>query len=120
MVNPVLRQQVISIYRGWFPFIARSLEAALVFSPWERRMYTTRRHHYIRRPCHSRSNKIAELLNLGKEYPLGYTYFQSRLHKAFASQARLQDETEIRRAIERAEYVRKEVETLSVFLPCYL
>ncbi|KAF2087169.1 hypothetical protein K490DRAFT_42903 [Saccharata proteae CBS 121410] len=48
-----------------------------------------------------------ELLYLGREYPLGYDYFQPRLHKAFASQAGLTDETEIRKGIERAEYVKK-------------
>ncbi|MCJ1455092.1 hypothetical protein MMC28_005446 [Mycoblastus sanguinarius] len=53
-----------------------------------------------------------ELLNLGKNYPLGYEYFQTRLHKAFASQAGIQDEGEIRKGIERAEYVKKEVEAL--------
>lgn len=50
---------------------------------------------------------LAELLHLGKEYPLGYTYFQPRLHKAFASKAHLTDETEIRECIKRAEFVKK-------------
>lgn len=49
----------------------------------------------------------AELLNLGRNYPLGYTYFRDRLHKAFASQAHLTDEEQIRKGIQRAEYVRK-------------
>ncbi|KAL9130942.1 MAG: hypothetical protein Q9217_000988 [Psora testacea] len=53
-----------------------------------------------------------ELLHLGREYPLGYTYFQNRLHKAFSSQAHLQEEEEIKRGIEKAEYVKKEVEAL--------
>ncbi|KAK0515662.1 hypothetical protein JMJ35_001696 [Cladonia borealis] len=57
-------------------------------------------------------NIYKELLNLGKEYPLGYQYFQTRLHNAFASQAGLQDEEKIKKAIERAEYVKKEVEAL--------
>ena len=43
---------------------------------------------------------------------LGYKYFQTRLHQAFASRASLQDEKEIREGIERAEYVRKEIEAL--------
>ena len=54
----------------------------------------------------------SELLNLGKEYPLGYNYFQTRLHSAFLSQAGLQDDTQIEQAIARAEYVKKEVEAL--------
>ncbi|OBT61761.1 hypothetical protein VE03_09089 [Pseudogymnoascus sp. 23342-1-I1] len=53
-----------------------------------------------------------ELLNLGKDYPLGYSYFRPRLHKAFASQAGLTDEAEIRKAIDRAYFVKKEIEAL--------
>ncbi|KAF2814197.1 uncharacterized protein BDZ99DRAFT_380911 [Mytilinidion resinicola] len=48
-----------------------------------------------------------ELLYLGREYPLGYDYFRPRLHKAFASQAGLQDEEQIRQGIKRAEFVKK-------------
>ncbi|KAI9871946.1 MAG: hypothetical protein M1830_002233 [Pleopsidium flavum] len=62
--NPVLRQQVINIYK--------------------------------------------ELLNLGREYPLGYSYFRTRLYKAFSSQAAIKDEDEIKKGIERAEFVKKD------------
>lgn len=55
----------------------------------------------------SLTDKTVELLNMGKDYPLGYKYFQERLHQAFASQAHLQDDDEIRMAIKKAEYVRK-------------
>jgi hypothetical protein len=48
-----------------------------------------------------------ELLYLGREYPLGFDYFRPRLHKAFASQASLEDEEAIRQGIRRAEYVKK-------------
>ena len=48
-----------------------------------------------------------ELLNLGREYPLGYAYFRTRLHRAFASQAHLKDDEAIRKALRRADYVRK-------------
>jgi hypothetical protein len=48
-----------------------------------------------------------ELLNLGKDYPLGFDYFRPRLHKAFASNASITDEAEIRKGIERAEFVKK-------------
>jgi len=51
---------------------------------------------------------------MGKSYPLGYSYFRPRLHEAFASQAHLTDEEQIRQAIKRAEYVKKEIEALSV------
>lgn len=44
---------------------------------------------------------------MGREYPLGYDYFRPRLHKAFSAKAHIQDEAEIRKGIEQAEYVRK-------------
>lgn len=53
-----------------------------------------------------------ELLYLGREYPLGYDYFRPRLHKAFASQVDLKDEKQIKKGIERAEFVKKEIEAL--------
>jgi len=55
---------------------------------------------------------IAELLNLGKAYPLGYEFFQPRLRKAFSSKAGLTVEAEIRTGIEKAEFVKKEIEAL--------
>ncbi|KAK2846333.1 hypothetical protein FQN49_005829 [Arthroderma sp. PD_2] len=48
-----------------------------------------------------------ELLFLGRDYPLGYSYFRERLHRAFASQAGITNEDEIRKGIERAEFVKK-------------
>jgi len=53
-----------------------------------------------------------ELLNLGKEYPLGFDYFRPRLHKAFVSNALVSNEEEIRNGIKRAEFVKKEIEAL--------
>ncbi|KAL8796659.1 MAG: hypothetical protein Q9195_001049 [Heterodermia aff. obscurata] len=53
----------------------------------------------------------------GREYPLGYAYFQTRLHKAFASQANLRDEEKIRQGIERAEYVKKGMFEMDYTLP---
>jgi hypothetical protein len=44
---------------------------------------------------------------MGREYPQGYDYFRTRLHKAFASQQHLTDEAKIKQGIERAEYVKK-------------
>jgi hypothetical protein len=44
---------------------------------------------------------------LGKAYPLGFDYFRPRLHKAFANNASLTDEKDIRKGIERAEFVKK-------------
>ncbi|KFY20644.1 hypothetical protein V491_03552 [Pseudogymnoascus sp. VKM F-3775] len=60
-----------------------------------------------------------ELLNLGKDYPLGYSYFRTRLHKAFSTQAGLTDEAEIRKGIDRAYFVKKEIEALFVNTPPY-
>ncbi len=48
-----------------------------------------------------------ELLHLIREYPLGYDYARSRLHNAFRSQAGLRDEEKIKKAIDRAEFVKK-------------
>ncbi|EUC39288.1 hypothetical protein COCCADRAFT_80744 [Bipolaris zeicola 26-R-13] len=48
-----------------------------------------------------------DLLYMGREYPQGYDYFRTRLHKAFASQRHLTDEAKIKQGIERAEYVKK-------------
>ena len=50
---------------------------------------------------------LAELLHLGREYPLGYDYFKPRLHRAFASQASITDTAEIEKALGRAEFVKK-------------
>ena len=60
----------------------------------------------------TRSQNSPELLEMGKSYPLGYSHFRTRLHKAFASQAHLTDEGEIRDGIKRAEFVKKEIEAL--------
>lgn len=50
---------------------------------------------------------FTELLYMGREYPLGYQWFRDRLHRAFANQAHLKDEDQIREGIRRAEYVKK-------------
>lgn len=48
-----------------------------------------------------------ELLNLGRDYPQGFSYFRPRLHRAFMTNAHLRDENEIREGIKRAEFVKK-------------
>ncbi|PQE19051.1 complex 1 protein [Rutstroemia sp. NJR-2017a WRK4] len=48
-----------------------------------------------------------ELLHLGRAYPLGYTYFRTRLHSAFKAQSSLDDPGEIRKGLERGEWVKK-------------
>lgn len=57
---------------------------------------------------------VLELLNLGKEYPLGFDYFRPRLHKAFMSNSGMKGEEEIRKGIERAEFVKKGVFCLRI------
>ncbi|CAK43922.1 uncharacterized protein An01g08290 [Aspergillus niger] len=42
----------------------------------------------------------------------GYEYYRNRLHKAFSSQAHLDNEEQIRKGIARAEFVKKEIEAL--------
>ncbi|KAI1110945.1 complex 1 protein [Nemania sp. NC0429] len=48
-----------------------------------------------------------ELLYLGKDYPLGFSYFRPRLHRAFMANAQMRSEDDIKRGIERADFVRK-------------
>jgi hypothetical protein len=50
---------------------------------------------------------MPELLYLSRDYPQGYDWARSRLHKAFSSQAHLEDEEAIRSGIKRAEFVKK-------------
>lgn len=44
---------------------------------------------------------------MGRDYPEGYNYFRTRLHKAFASQKHVSDEEQIKKGIKRAEFVKK-------------
>lgn len=86
-----LRREVIAVYKGM----------TLWSSPWH---------------IWAMLNGHTELLNLGKDYPLGYSYFRPRLHKAFSSQAGLTDEAEIRKALDRAYFVQKGMNRLNVFI----
>ncbi len=81
--NSTLRYQVIRIYKGGSPCGTMNPDRA---------------------ECADISE---ELLYLGRDYPLGYDYFRPRLRKAFASQSHVRDEEEIKKGIERAEYVKR-------------
>lgn len=113
-VNPELRRQVIAIYKGMpaaplTPYLTRTdklrgsflkppvLETLLSFSVYVH----TQAKHLIGSPS------SIELLYLGREYPLGYDYFRPRVHKAFMANAHLRDEEQIRKGLERADFVRK-------------
>ncbi|KAI9823907.1 MAG: hypothetical protein M1832_002225 [Thelocarpon impressellum] len=78
--DPSLRSQVVKVYKGRW-------QTNLNLTAW--------------------TDFRQELLFLGRSYPLGYPYYQRRLHKAFASQAGLTDDDAIRKGIERANYVKK-------------
>ena len=96
--NPELRRQVITIYKGAIDPVPQTLFPALLRSSRQGRTAST--------------NDLlltlsSELLNLGKDYPLGFSYFRPRLHKAFMANAGMRDEEQIRRGIARAEFVRK-------------
>ena len=82
MTAPELRRQVINIYKGMINVSLGLAKLTVVLLS-------------------------AELLNVGRQYPLGYEYFRDRLHKAFSSQAHLKDEEQIRNGIARAEFVKK-------------
>ncbi|KAI9755384.1 MAG: hypothetical protein M4579_004313 [Chaenotheca gracillima] len=98
MTDPknALRQRVIGIYKG------TTTKRPCVLYTWGLKEYVAR----------VAADWATELLYLGRAYPLGYEYFEPRLHKAFASQAGLTDHAEIEKGIERAEYVKKEIEAL--------
>jgi len=44
---------------------------------------------------------------MGRDYPQGYDYYRTRLHKAFWSQRQLEDQEAIAKGIQRAEFVKK-------------
>ncbi|KAF4470208.1 NADH-ubiquinone oxidoreductase complex 1 LYR family [Fusarium albosuccineum] len=103
-LNPELRRQVIAIYKG--PSLTLSL--GILDCPPE-----SDQCHDIKRECPTADDSFTvELLYLGREYPLGFSYFRPRLHKAFISKAAERDEDKIRQGIAQAEYVKKEIETL--------
>jgi hypothetical protein len=81
--SPALRLEVLKVYKGWL-------------TPRYRR---------------SKLTMEIELLFLVREYPLGYDYARPRLHKAFMSQAGIQDEEKIKQGILRAEFVKKGMAT---------
>ncbi|KAJ5089375.1 hypothetical protein N7532_008059 [Penicillium argentinense] len=95
MVNLELRRQVITVYKGDIKqqecgTRRLSLELASLLALADLAMKWN-----------------LELLFLGREYPLGYQYFRDRLHRAFSKQAHINEEDEIRKAIARAEFVKK-------------
>jgi c-di-AMP phosphodiesterase-like protein len=51
---------------------------------------------------------------MGREYPQGYDYYRTRLHKAFISQKDVTDEEKIRQGIKRAEFVQKGIHKISL------
>jgi hypothetical protein len=55
---------------------------------------------------------------MGREYPQGYDYYRTRLHKAFISQKDVTDEEKIRQGIKRAEFVKKGTPMLFLEKPC--
>ena len=51
-------------------------------------------------------------MHLGKEYPLGYDYFRTRLKAAFLKNKDEADSEKIKTCIARGEFVIKEIEAL--------
>lgn len=92
-VNPELRHQVIAIYKG-APGPLPLGSQVLLIGDWSL-------------ADHQEDNNNTELLNLGKDYPQGFSYFRPRLHKAFMANAGLRDDEQIRKGIERAKFVQK-------------
>ncbi|CAH0044414.1 unnamed protein product [Clonostachys solani] len=92
--NPVLRRQVIAIYKGYQAACPPSM-------------------------CCVRADGYPELLYLGRDYPLGYDYFRPRLHKAFMSKAGERDDEAIKKGLAHAEFVKKDA-TADPFRRYYL
>eukprot|EP00112_Aurelia_sp_Birch-Aquarium-sp1_P006204 Seg169.8 transcript_id=Seg169.8/GoldUCD/mRNA.D3Y31 product="hypothetical protein" protein_id=Seg169.8/GoldUCD/D3Y31 len=57
-------------------------------------------------------NLYKQLHFLGRDYPLGFDYFRKKLKSAFLKNKDLQDPKEIKKMIERGNYVIKELEAL--------
>uniref|UniRef100_A0A0A9XUP2 LYR motif-containing protein 5 n=1 Tax=Lygus hesperus TaxID=30085 RepID=A0A0A9XUP2_LYGHE len=52
------------------------------------------------------------LLHLGKDYPLGFDYFRTRLKGAFLKNKDVTDSEQVKKLIGHGEYVVKELEAL--------
>lgn len=97
--NPALRREVINIYKGTSsPILHTPLVPPIQMITLPANMWGL---------SGVDVELVPELLYLGRAYPLGYDYFRPRLHKAFASNASLTDEDEIKRGIETAQFVKK-------------
>ncbi|KAJ1504939.1 hypothetical protein HMI55_006580 [Coelomomyces lativittatus] len=70
----------------------------------------------MHQPTHLLRRKVIqvykELFYLGKEYPGGSKLFHQQLKSSFMKNAHLTDPNEIQAAIDRANYVKKEIEAL--------
>lgn len=57
-------------------------------------------------------NQYKNFMYLARDYPAGEQYFRDRAKKAFVKNSALSDPAEIRKALDRGEFVIKEVEAL--------
>lgn len=57
-------------------------------------------------------NLYKELLYLGRNYPMGYDYFRSRLKTAFLRNKDETDPQKIQQLVERGQFVVKEIKAL--------
>ena len=55
---------------------------------------------------------LSQLLYLGREYPKGSVYFRERLKNAFMKNKDVTDPDQIRKLVDRGEFVIKELEAL--------
>lgn len=53
-----------------------------------------------------------KLLHLGKDYPSGYDFFRTRLHRAFLKNKDVTDPEQIEKMIAHGQYIVKELEAL--------
>lgn len=57
-------------------------------------------------------NLYKNLVFMGKDYPLGATYFRDKCHNAFMKNRNIEDPKEIEMLIKRGEYIMKELEAM--------
>ncbi|XP_022906102.2 electron transfer flavoprotein regulatory factor 1-like [Onthophagus taurus] len=57
-------------------------------------------------------NLYKTLLHLGKDYPSGYDFFRTRLHRAFMKNKDEKDPEKIEKMLAHGQYIIKELEAL--------
>lgn len=57
-------------------------------------------------------NLYKNLLFMGREYPLGFTYFRDKCHNVFWKNKDIEDPAEIQKRLQHGDYIIKELQAL--------